>query len=368
MAMSYESVLAQLADVTYGDAISHYANMKQRFYHDFESAIKPELEGQGAALIDQFVDSIPSYTRGAWPQANEFINNLADAIVAKLDTGADNFPTVQSELDKKYHDLSAKARKELTDYINLKLDLNEIVTELLKSMGLAGEGAHTTGDIIAWAYGYARTLMFKRFQDPTNTKGYNNPAILAGYFEEALFNNAAQKLTKNIEGHTRTINTGSVKGAAGVDTAIDQFFDFLSDMEDAEGTFEASMDLNNATLKSGYGAQVKLWKVPWEVLEKNRRASYHIGNRAGLLEDFNSLDAGYDKMRGWIQGIHFLEGRVREALGDNVFYITNTVLTWTCDLISNFRQMNYFLAFHYEKVGKPGKGVGWEQIDMSKAD
>ena len=52
----------------------------------------------------------------------------------------------------------------------------------------------------------------------------------------------------------------------------------------------------------------------------------------------------------------------------DVFYITNTVLTWTCDLISNFRQMNYFLAFHYEKVGKPGKGVGWEQIDMSKAD
>ena len=366
MAMTYESVLARLADIQYTDAITYYANMKQNFYNQFQQALSPEIQSQGAKFIDEFVSTIPNYTQGAWTDAFNFIGRLRDAIIDKLDGNVDHFPTIKDELDKKYSDLSAKGREELTNYINNVLDINEIVLQLLEDLGLMGEGNHTTGDIINWSMGWIRSLMFQRFTNPAAINA-GNPSVLAGYFEEALFNQAAQKLASHIGLKTVTINTGSVKGAGNVDTALDQYFNFLDNMDNAETTFTAALDLNNTTLKSGFGAQVKLWKVPWETMERNRKTSYHIGNRAGLLEAFNA-QLNFNKQRGWIEGVRFLESHVREALGDNVMYITNTILTWTCDLIKNFRQMQYFLAFHFKKVGEPSQGIGWEQIDMSKAE
>lgn len=361
--MTYNSVLAQLADVTYSDAISHYNAMKIQFFNQFEKGLKTEFLGQGEKFINDWINNISNTTGQAWPDVTQFIGKVQAALSDKIENNTNTFPQLEQELDKKYSELSDKAKNELNQYIQNILQLDNLVLDLLQDLSLNGPGAYTTQDILSWTYAYVRKWIFTKKSGGLQANNFNSSAILAGYFTEALFNKSAQDLCAYLENVVGTLNTGSLK-PHGVDTAMDQFFDFTKGFSDGKKTFEEAVQLDNATLTQGFGAQVKAYQVPWQ--SKSPRNSYSVGSRASLLDQFVKEAGGYDKQLGWIKGVRFLEHHVRQVLGDNVMYITGRYFNWTSELIASFRENQYFLAFNYEKVGVPGKGVSWQRINMSK--
>jgi hypothetical protein len=52
-------------------------------------------------------------------------------------------------------------------------------------------------------------------------------------------------------------------------------------------------------------------------------------------------------------------------MGDNVFYVLGNSFVWTWELIQEFRNCSYWLAFHNTKR-EFTSAVAWETIDMSK--
>lgn len=363
--MTREWIDAQLKEVTYEDAMYYYTLMKNQFISDYSKAIGDESQQMANRYLNDFISEIETSQFGSvpWELTYDFLNKLETGISKKLDKAIEGLTLEELEADQdtKYSDLSKKAQKTLEKHIMDVFDISNIHRYLLNELQKVGaQGKHfNKNDIVNWSVGYCRARLFHQLKNG-NAQGfkYGNPATLQGYFREALVNKASYELVshinKNLPG---TLHTGSIKDNKGRDTPIDQYFDFLN--KDIGTSFTTTLEIDDTSIINGYGAQVKSWQAPWALAKNSKeKEAYFIGNRADLYDGWDIKEQS-----SWIKGVVYLQERIKDALGkDNVMYITRNTFTWTADLIRNFRQKQYYLAFHFNKEKESTQTVQWERV------
>ena len=363
--MTREQIDAQLKGVTYEDAMYYYTLMKNQFISDYSKAIKGESQQMAQKYLNDFISEIetPQFGSAPWELTHDFLNKLESGISKKLDKATEGLTLEELQADQKtkYSDLSKKSQKTLDEHIKKVFDISNIHRYLLNELQKIGaQGKHfNKADIINWSIGYCRARLFHQLKHG-NSQGfkYGNPATLQGYFREALVNKASYELVSHINKTLPgTLHTGSVKDSKGRDTPIDQYFDFLN--KNIGKSFTTTLEINDTSIIQGYGAQVKSWQAPWALAKNSKEKEiYFIGNRADLYDGWDIKEQA-----SWIKGVIYLQDHIKDALGENnVMYITRNTFTWTADLIRNFRQKQYYLAFHFNQERESTKTVQWERV------
>lgn len=359
--MTYEQVQAQLSTVTYQQAIMYYALQKQNFISEYSRAIGDSSTLMGHQFIEDFiVDINSSQLQGqAFSLSGNLLSNLENALILAME-GKDfsSLQKVFQDSNKNYSDLTIKGKQQLANALSEILNLDIIHSELQKVLiasKLDNCGINPQ-DILSFSRGYLLASFYNKILGNSKYKGRKD--ILAGYFLEALVHKATGSLTQHLENKvTGSLQTGSQKisrGKHAIDTVFDEYFNFFS--SDLNKTFVESININTNELTSGFGAQVKLWNPPWTI--QRPKKFYSITTNSSIFNQWH-------ERKSWIKGVKFLEDKVQQALGDNVMYILGRNFYWTCDLISDFRENQYYLAFKHSGEKFTGT-VGWEQIDMSK--
>ena len=358
--MNEAQVRAQLSGVTYSDAIMYYSMQKQDFINSYVQAIGGQSQALARSYIADFFDAVnnDNFQGQAFGLANNLAERLEAAVIKAMD-GQDlsQFSNLIQETDKKYGELSEKARNQLQQTLFEFFDLNIMHQELEKTLITIKDynGGINTQDMLTWAKSYVSSKFYNKLLGQEKT--YGRRTVLAGYFEEALVHNATNKLTKHLKNSLGSFQTGSkriVSNRGSIETVFDEYFNFFS--KDLSKDFEGSVLIDENRLLAGYGAQIKLWNPPWSI--KKPRKSYPIFSNANLFATWGS-------QRSWIKGVLYLQNKVPQTLGDNVMYILGNSIYWTCDLIQKFREDSYYLAFHHDGQ-KFTQTIAWETIDMSK--
>ena len=359
--MTYEQVKAQLSGVNYESAIQYYTQQKKQFIIDYNKSLKEQTTMNLDKYINNFITEISNNTQGkSFALSNTLIEKLNNSLVEALQNrNMSQFNYLIEDTTKKYGELSKKGQKQLAQALNEIYDINQIhemLIESFKQFQIDSRGI-SMEDIISWSKSYLRSNFYYKILDKKSSAA--RKSVLAGYFEEALVYKATSKLTEhlsnNIEGvlHTASEKVSAVNQKK-VDSIFDLYINFSS--KDLSKTFHESININTNELRSGYGAQIKLWNAPW--MTKKPAISKKIANNIDL---FNAWQA----KKSWIEGVLFLQNKVKQALGDNVMYILGNQFYWTYELISAFKRNEYYLAFHHN--GKEfTQTIAWEKIDITK--
>ena len=363
--MTYEQVQAQLRDVTYDSAISYYAYQKLQFLQEYRMSLQESQQDMANVYMQDFIDGINnSNLRGqSFGLTKELVDMLESALANALSTAEKSgytFDSLSNYLNKNYSELTSKGKNALDQELNSILTLSNIdaaVRNFLMTLKLDSNNGVDATDILNWTRSYLRGSFFNQLK---GNKYQGNKTIIAGYFEEALVHKATHTLTQHLENKTAVFHTGSKKvkiNQHNVDSIFDEYFNFCS--QDLSTSFTESIsvdDLGRQSLKSGFGGQVKLWSAPGDA--KNLKQFYSIANNSSLF-------AAWPDKKSWIDGVLFLQDKVQNVHGDNVMYILGNKFYWTTDLITRFKEYQYYLAFRHNG-NEFTKVAGWEQIDMSK--
>ena len=360
--MTLEQVKRQLSGVTYSSAIDNYNTLKQQFIKEYSQAIGDYAQKDSQVYIQNFIDSINSgnFRGRAFSLSEQLFQEIESAVAGELNGDDKNLlATLSDNYNKKYSDLSDKAKNLLKNRVEQIYDLNVIHQKVKDKLYQVtpNNGGVDSSDIFNQVKGYlAQTLYYNNVEGKTATFRSD---IIAGYFEEALLHGATEQLTKHLSNHIGgSLSTGSKKvtleSGKRVDTIFDEYFNFLS--TDLSTSFEAAIELNPRELTSGFGAQVKLWSAPWTLQRPPLSKS---------ITTNSDLYASWSNKKSWIKGVLFLENHAKEVFGDNVMYVLGNQFYWTADLLSEARQQDYFIAFNHDGKKFTGK-VNLEAIDMSK--
>lgn len=357
--MTLDQIQAQLSGVTYEDAIWYYKMQKDNFIQEYKKALGTESEQQASMYVNDFIKEINSgkFQQQSFGAINTYLSELEKSLTAYFTgQGKNLLDSLEFDQNKKYSEQKTSAINKVTEIIEKFSQLNEmheVLEKALMKFCLQNNNNMDLSDLLNFGRAYARQYLFSL---KTNNAVSINKAIGAGYFEEALVHKATGSLTKYLKNHIGgSMMTGSAK-INGVDTVFDEYINFFS--QDLSTSFQESVVFEDRQLLSGFGAQIKLWNPPWNVARP--RASYHITHNKTLFE-------AWPEKKSWIQGVLFLQNKVREAIGDNVFYVTGNNFYWTFELISEFRAQQYWLAFHNSN-NKFTSQVSWETINLAKPD
>lgn len=360
--MTYEQVKSALKNVTYGDAMKTYSEMRNSFIKQYAKAIGDTTGKVATQYINDFINTIntENFQGQSFGLSNDLAARLESAVEAAMDRAdLSQFSYLVTDSEKSYHELTKKAIRDLQLHLNTIFDLNLLHAELEQSLAQMKvsktDAGLNTDDILTWMKSYVTSKFYNKLRGKSST--YGRRTVLAGYFEEALTHKATGQLSKHLSQAMGSMQVGSTKIASSrgtIDSVFDEYFNFLS--ADLDADFRASVNLDDNTLTNGFGAQVKLWNPPWKLKKPPKTRS--------IASNINLYNQWQDKT-SWIRGVQFLQSRVREAMGDNVMYILGNSFYWTVDLIHDFKEHEYYLAFHHD--GKQfTQTVAWEQIDMSK--
>jgi hypothetical protein len=91
-----------------------------------------------------------------------------------------------------------------------------------------------------------------------------------------------------------------------------------------------------------------------------------MGGQAALLNLFNDLNPSQLNTYAWIKGVKFLENHLISAIGPRqAMFTTGSGFYWTYELISNFRQKEYFYVFVFNKEHKATSSTSWQKINTN---
>lgn len=355
--MESELLQAQLNAITYVDAISYYKGQKQKFISEYAEAVGISVEQAKKQYINKFFQTIntSNLQKKSFSKSFELTGKLNTILVEALKTeDMSQFEKFKNENFKKYKDLSERGKKELQSSLFNLISIDQVYREIESALPTLGQDQELISkeSFLSWTKSYLSASLLNKIQNIEKTKG--NLPVLAGFFEEALVHQATGQLTEHLKEKTKgAMLVGSKKisntsGKNKVESIFDEYFNFFS--SDLDKDFYASIIVDDNTLASGFGAQVKLWNPPWMLKTPvNRRK---ISSNATLYGQWR-------EKTNWLSGVKFLERHAKQAIGDNVMYITGNTVMWTYKLIQQFREHNYFLAFLKENR-EFSKNIGWE--------
>lgn len=357
-----QSSFIQLQGVTYDSAIDHYKNLRARFYQDY-AKVSGQLEQDVINDIEkQLITEIANENleMQSNEMTNELYNDIIEVVKMRFEQGDASLIKQRAEARKKYY-YSAK-KKALLEAQELGQDIfsdEELKSYIINQLRIKGVNqGFSINDILAQAKSYRNKIIASRSKE--RKKRINTTK---GYYKEAIVYKAFNQLAEHLQQQLNVMHTGDKK-VGGKDTAYDLYLNFGKPLEDLD-----FQQIVTEELDVGYGIQVKSWIAPWEsdkLSYFNKKYGFSIGSRANLLKE-SGLDEKSSNLYTWIKGILFLEKKAIQVLGQQQLgYTTGKGFYWTCDLISQFRNLQYFLAFGYRSQKPLSSSVSWVNVNQFK--
>lgn len=358
--MTYSQVLNELSSVTYSEAITHYNNLKTSFLVQYSFAAQESVAEIEKIFQDEIIQEINNENIEEQIKLTDALfEKVRDAVIEQL-KGNKELNNLRSQLIQQGKSKKNKAMNELELGLNMILSeerMKELVLQSLSKYSAATNG-FDINDILNQVRSYRNKLILVR----TNSSAKYYKRSSKGYFREALVHKAFSRISEHLDGKVSAISTGSLKNASGKDTVYDEFVDLLNNVtssfsEVITETFDSG---------TGFGIQSKSWTAPWERETENPFARYSMSGQAELFNYMNKLHYNCNTW-SWIHGIKFLENHLISAIGTRqVGFVTGQNFYWTCDLIANFRQINYFYAFIFDKEHRATSSTSWQTINMDE--
>lgn len=356
-----QSIWYQLQKVTYNDAIDRYRELKERFLSEYEIAanktqkeVEDDFEKQ---IADSINNDIQTYINA---KDNNIIQQLFNDIEQQIAITFDNnkkLKTARTKIRKQYLESKSKGEQAAQELGEELLSENELKNYVISSLSrLNVNSGFSIEDILAQVKSYRNKLIATR---KTSAKSYIRST--KGYYQEALVFKAFAQLSEQLETQLSVLPTGDIK-VDGKDTLYDTYLRFFEtlDKQNFQQIVSEKIDL-------GYGLQSKSWVAPWVASPSyfNEKYGFGIGSRDNLLQRSGLKDNNkISNLYYWTKGVMFLEKNLTEALGENqVGYILKNGFVWTTELITKFRNNNYFLAFSYQQDKPLSAKIAWTKAD-----
>lgn len=355
----------------YDTAILHYTAQKEQFLQKLEMESGKQVQDFIQQINNQIDLETMEELDSTFDEAFNAIKDLLEAqIVKTMETGNADY----TQLLQRFQSVVKKGTEG-------KINPNNLYNNLLKDIeiflsknnitrsGLAQYVAQQTGlkntqniDIQNNLFGYARKLILGQLQGDFNHSTQNYKKSLKGYYKEELLVPALNQVLSSYGVEARqTGSTTNEKGAQikydiilgpiGISKVGDELLmPLIKQMESFSQVKQGSGSVLTQENNLFGGIQSKSWVAPWSTRSKGgNRKFLDFGHNASLMP--TGEDAHY-----WHAGVYNVMSNLINAVGSNNFiFATGDTVYWTADLLSEFREQQYVLAFYYNK--KEGKIV-----------
>lgn len=353
----------------YEKAIENYRLQKENFLKRLEQEsgleVQNFLEQVNNEVFKEVNVELDQTFEEAFSQVREYVEKYIIELMQEGVAGYD-------QLLSRFSDLVEKGKSGEVDpnnlYKNLVNDINNFlaVNDITKS-GLARYVSSlnntSNADIQNNLFGYARKLILMQLQGQgLNYSTQHYKTSLKGYWKEKLLVPALNRVLEqygyvasqygsalNEKGYKSQYDI--VLGSKGTSSMSDDLLGPL--VKQMEGMSRTISSTSSVTTQGEFllgGLQSKSWIAPWADSKiKGNRNFLSFGHNAALMP--KGKDARY-----WHAGVFNVMNNLTTAIGpSNFMFSTGDQIYWTADLLAQFQQYQYVLAFYYNK--KEGKIV-----------
>lgn len=375
--MTYDQIYRQISGVNYSEAITHYNQLKERFFKELSITTGYNKQQTMQLFQEEIIDNFNNKETSILEdhrESNRLYGEIENAILAAFrGEGKKNLRAIRTSLQQKYGDEFNKDNKALmaeAEKLYSDEEIEKIIWEhLYTAYGLTRGTGVDISDISNRMKSFRSRIFSQRIvQNKSNRTSYGRASSSTkGYFREAMIHKSFYEFFSHLDQSLpdyALLHAGG-RHVNGAQPEMDEYINFLGALQNFERQVKHEVS-------TGYGIQSKSYIEPWkrnmEFIDTTKRnLIFGVGNRADLLSGF--VNSGNS---GWIANIQYLGAKERTlaALGAyNVFYSTGSGFYFTADLISKFRENDYFLSFVYKSSDTgyvPSAHITWQQIDMSR--
>lgn len=366
----YNQILSQshsAIETGYSSAIAHYNQMKNQFLNQLEIHSGKTVNDFMEKLNEQVGNEIESSLEQDFNTAFSAIADYFETnIVNKIKYG--NRSVAVQELKNKFKQQFEKYGENPQQlYQRMKTYLEQyLLSANVTREGLAQitQLKHQNNiDIQNQLFGYMRKLLLAQLQGgniAVNTAHYKQ--AMKGYYKEEVLTSALNKMLDQYDmGAASTGSKTNEKGLQikydiilGTKTVLGQKDAGINQIIAALNGFTNVSANSQKTIYSGpmAGIQSKSWIAPFDTLKgSTNRNWFSFGNAGGLIPQ--GTEAYY-----WHAGVRNVMNNLINIIGQgNFIYSTGNKIYWTADLLTEFKNNQYVLAFYKRKTEKNGVGA-----------
>lgn len=359
---SYESTLSKLVRAQahnsiqrgYAKSIEHFNQQKNNFFKILEIQDK-EFQ---SVFLEQINTALALQVEENGDETLENILSEVGPIIENVISGSpEDYSKLIAYVDKKRE--SGKTDKIINYYRRVE---DEIKNFLLKDSSTGEKLAKiantsTETSLYYQILGYARRTIFERITGNNIINKSKYLISMGGFIRESLVAEALLSAVQNspfLKDKVSIIETSNLKGEAiqhvsydiilgrGQSSNSKYFQNIANSLQNNISQGQANRILEEDPNMLG-GIQSKSWIEPWIKEPSNLYIGYSFGNHAELLPIGQEIHM-------WHAGVRNLMDNLIEVIGsENFLYSTGNAIYYTADLLSNFRKLNYVLAFGIEK-------------------
>lgn len=375
--MTYDQIYKQIKGVDYSEAVSHYNTLKDRFFKELSITTGYSKQQVQELFQEEIINNFNNEENNILQdhqESNRLYEEMEQLILeAFRGDGKKNLRNVRASLQKQYQEEFNKDNKELmleAERLYSDEEIERVIWQhLYTAYGVTRGVGVDISDISNRMKSFRSRIFSQRIvQGRSSRTAYARASSSTkGYFREAMIHKSFYEFFNHLDTNLpdyALLHTGG-QHIQGLQTEMDEYINFLGAIQNFERDISQQIG-------SGYGIQSKSYIEPWkrnmEFIDITKRnLIFGVGSRSELLGDFTK-----SAEKGWIANVQYLgiKEKTLAALGkNNVFYSTGAGFYPTAELITQFRENNYFLSFVYKSSDNgyvPSSSVTWQQIDMSK--
>ena len=374
--MTYDEIYRQISGVNYSEAISHYNQLKDRFFKELSISTGYSKSQVHDLFIENIINDFNDKDKTILEnhqEANKLYAQIEDIILQAFQGDKKNLRSIRKTLQDKYKEefnIDNKALMKEAEELFSDEEIEEVIWEhLYIAYGVTRGTGVDISDISNRMKSFRSRIFSQRIiQNKSHRTAYSRASrSTKGYFREAMIHKSFYEFLYQLDSRLpdyALLHAGG-RHFNGVQSEMDEYINFLGALQNFECQVKHEID-------SGYGIQSKSYIEPWKrnmehIDTTKANLIFGVGSRADLLSGL--ISSGNT---GWIANIQYLGAKERTlaALGShNVFYGTGSGFYFTADLITQFRTNNYFLSFVYKSSDNgyiPSSHITWQQIDMSR--
>lgn len=351
----------------YASAIAQYSAQKEAFLQNLQNETGNVINDFISQVNDEITNSTMDELDETFDAAFDAVKTyIEDYIVNLMEGGNPSYDALLKRFQQVVNKGSAGNVNPDNLYKNLQKDIEQFLTiNNVTRSGLAKYVSQQSGlkntsntDIQNNLFGYARKLILQQLKGQElaySTQHYKTS--LKGYYKEELLVPALNKIlskygiTASQMGSQRNemgqqikydIILGTVDASSFDDTMLNSM---ITKMESfSRGAGETSQ-VQEYTPQLMGGLQSKSWVAPWSMRSTGGNRNFlSFGHNIGLMPQ--GEDAHY-----WHAGVYNVMSNLTTAIGpSNFIFSTGDTVYWTADLLAEFRERQYVLAFYYNKT------------------
>lgn len=353
--------------IGYASAIAQYSAQKEAFLQNLQSETGKAINDFISQVNDEITNSTMDELDETFDLAFDAVKTyVEDYIVNLMEGGNPSYDALLKRFQQVVNKGSAGNINPDNLYKNLQKDIEQFLTvNNVTRSGLAKYVSQQSGlkntsntDIQNNLFGYARKLILQQLKGQElvySTQHYKTS--LKGYYKEELLVPALNKIlskygiTASQMGSQRNemgqqikydIILGTVDASSFDDTMLNSM---IAEMESFSRETGGAGQVQEYTPQLMGGLQSKSWVAPWSMRSTGGNRNFlSFGHNTGLMPQ--GEDAHY-----WHAGVYNVMSNLTTAIGpSNFIFSTGDTVYWTADLLAEFRERQYVLAFYYNKT------------------